>query len=85
MVLATSYMNYVPTNDLVNVSKVWKPGRSLAMKQKDDEARVVLRKLFLVARSRALSEKVNRGAGMNCITQQQSALRSRRWPEFAMS
>jgi agmatine deiminase len=75
MVLATSYVNYVPTNDLVIVSKFWKPGRPLAMKQKDDEARAILRKLFPGREiARVYSENVNRGGGgMNCITQQQPA------------
>src|SRR5262249_38398581 len=36
-VWASSYVNYVPTNDLVLVSKFWKPGRSLETKRRDDE------------------------------------------------
>ncbi len=74
-VWAASYVNYVPTNDLVLVSKFWKPGRSLETKIRDDEARVVLERVFpgreIVP---VYSENVNRGGGgMNCITQQQPA------------
>ena len=35
----SSYVNYVPTNDLVLVSRFWKPGRSLESSAKDDAAR----------------------------------------------
>ncbi len=72
---ASSYVNYVPTNDLVIVSKFWKPGRSLAIRKRDDEAVAVLKGLFpgreVVS---VFSENVNRGGGgLNCITQQQPA------------
>jgi agmatine deiminase len=70
-----SYVNYVPTNGLVLVSKFWKPGRPLEMRRRDEEARAVLAELFpgreIVS---VYSENVNRGGGgMNCITQQQPA------------
>ncbi len=70
-----SYVNYVPTNDLVLVSRFWKPGRSLRIKRKDDEAVDVLRELFPGREIvQVYSENVNRGGGgMNCITQQQPA------------
>ena len=69
-----SYVNYVPTNDLVIVSRFWKPGRS-PIKRRDDEARDVLRALFPGREIvQVYSENVNRGGGgMNCITQQQPA------------
>ena len=41
-----SYVNYVPTNDLVMVARFWRPGRSLRIRRKDDEAANVLRELF---------------------------------------
>ena len=68
-------MNYVPTNDLILVSRFWKPGRSLTIKKRDDEARDVLRELFPGREIvQVYSENVNRGGGgMNCITQQQPA------------
>ena len=72
---ASSYVNYVPTNDLVIVSKFWKPGRSREIKARDDEAVAVLKRLFPGREIvQAYSENVNRGGGgFNCITQQQPA------------
>jgi agmatine deiminase len=72
---ASSYVNYVPTNDLVIVSKFWKPGRSLQIKARDDEAVAVIGRLFPGREVvQAYSENVNRGGGgFNCITQQQPA------------
>ena len=72
---ASSYVNYVPTNDLVIVSKFWKPGRSREIKARDDEAVAVMRTLFPGREIvQAYSENVNRGGGgFNCITQQQPA------------
>ena len=72
---ASSYVNYVPTNDLVIVSKFWKPGRSAEIKSRDDEAVAVIRRLFPGREVvQAYSENVNRGGGgFNCITQQQPA------------
>jgi agmatine deiminase len=71
----SSYVNYVPTNDLVLVPRFWKPGRPLAVKKKDDEARDVLKSLFPGRRIvQVYPENVIRGGGgMNCITQQQPA------------
>ena len=72
---ASSYVNYVPTNDLIIVSKFWKPGRSGDIKARDDEAVAVLKRLFPGREIvQAYSENVNRGGGgFNCITQQQPA------------
>jgi agmatine deiminase len=74
-VWAASYVNYAPTNNLVLVSKFWKPGRSIEIKKRDDEARAVLKELFPGREvAQVYSENVNRGGGgMNCITQQQPA------------
>ena len=73
--LPASYVNYVPTNDLVIVSKFWKPGRSLETRRRDEEARAVLKELFPGREvAQVYTENVNRGGGgMNCITQQQPA------------
>jgi agmatine deiminase len=70
-----SYVNYVPTNDLVIVPRLWKPGRPLDVKRRDDEARDVLRGLFPGREIvQVYAENVIRGGGgMNCITQQQPA------------
>jgi agmatine deiminase len=70
-----SYLNYVPTNDLVLAPKFWKPGRPLEALKKDTAARIIL-KHALPGREvvQIHSENVNRGGGgMNCITQQQPA------------
>jgi len=74
-VWASSYVNYVPTNDLVLVSKFWKPGRPHEIRERDQQAREVLRELFPGREIvQVYSENVNRGGGgMNCITQQQPA------------
>ena len=42
----SSYVNYVPTNDLVVVSRFWKPGRVREIKRRDEEAVAVLAALF---------------------------------------
>jgi Porphyromonas-type peptidyl-arginine deiminase len=70
-----SYVNYVPTNDLVLIPHFWKPGRSREYKKKDDEARAVLEELFPGRQIvQVYAENVIRGGGgMNCITQQQPA------------
>ncbi len=70
-----SYVNYVPTNDLVIVSKFWRPGRSLETWKRDNEARAVLKELFPGREiAQVYADNVNRGGGgMNCITQQQPA------------
>ena len=74
-VWAASYVNYVPTNDLVIVSKFWKPGRSSEVRRRDAEARAVLQDLFPGRTiAQVYTENINRGGGgMNCITQQQPA------------
>jgi hypothetical protein len=70
-----SYVNYVPTNDLVLVPEFWAPGRPLQARKKDAEARAVLNRAFPGREIVSIrSENVNRGGGgMNCITQQQPA------------
>lgn len=70
-----SYVNYVPTNDLVIVSRFWRPGRPLEMWNRDFEATHVLQRAFPGREIvQVYSENVNRGGGgMNCITQQQPA------------
>jgi agmatine deiminase len=74
-VWAASYVNYVATNDLVLVSKFWKPGRPLEMWRRDREARDALAAAFPGREVvQVFSENVNRGGGgLNCITQQQPA------------
>jgi agmatine deiminase len=70
-----SYVNYVPTNDLVIVSKFWRPGLSFEIWKRDKEAREVLEEVFPGRKiAQVYAENINRGGGgMNCITQQQPA------------
>jgi agmatine deiminase len=70
-----SYVNYVPTNDLVIVSKFWRPGLSREILRRDNEARDVLEQAFPGREVvQVYAENINRGGGgMNCITQQQPA------------
>ncbi len=70
-----SYVNYVPTNDLVLVPKFWRPGRPLESLLKDTAARAILKHAFPGREVvQVHSENINRGGGaMNCITQQQPA------------
>jgi hypothetical protein len=70
-----SYINYVPTNDLVLLPKFWKPGRPLPSLVKDVAARATLKYAFPGREVvQIYSENINRGGGgMNCITQQQPA------------
>jgi agmatine deiminase len=70
-----SYVNYVPTNDLVIVSKFWRPGLSIEIWKRDKEAREVLEEVFPGRKiEQVYAENINRGGGgMNCITQQQPA------------
>jgi agmatine deiminase len=72
-----SYVNYVPTNDLVLVPRFWRPGRSLEVKERDEAARITLEKLFLGRKiiQVPIENVVRGGGGMNCITQQQPASR----------
>jgi agmatine deiminase len=73
----SSYVNYVPTNDLVLAPQFWKPGRPLESLRKDGQARDVLRRVFPGRRLVPLHPEnvVRGGGGMNCITQQQPASR----------
>jgi hypothetical protein len=68
-------VNYVPTNDLVIVSKFWRPGLPFEILKRDNEARAVLEEVFPGRKiAQVYAENVNRGGGgMNCITQQQPA------------
>ena len=70
-----SYINYVPTNDLVLVPRFWKPGRSLETKKRDADAAKVLEALFpgRTIVQVHIENVVRGGGGMNCITQQQPA------------
>jgi agmatine deiminase len=70
-----SYVNYVPTNDLVLVPQFWKSGRSIESRTRDEEAREVLGEVFPGRKIVPVHPEnlVRGGGGMNCITQQQPA------------
>jgi hypothetical protein len=70
-----SYVNYVPTNDVVLVPRFWKPGRPFEVRRRDEEARDVLSALFPGREIVQISADnvIRGGGGMNCITQQQPA------------
>jgi agmatine deiminase len=74
-VWAASYVNYVPTNNLVLVARYWKPGRAEEVRVRDNAAVAALRQAFPGRDVVQVDiENVNRGGGgMNCITQQQPA------------
>jgi agmatine deiminase len=70
-----SYVNYVPSNDLLLIPKFWKPGRPLRMLERDAEAREILADLFPGREVNQINADnvIRGGGGMNCITQQMPA------------
>jgi agmatine deiminase len=72
-IMAASYMNYLVTNDVVLLPKYWKPGRSLKIKLKDEQARLALQQAFPERQIIQIDpENVNvGGGGMHCITHDQ--------------
>jgi len=70
-----SYVNYVPTNDVVLLAKYGSPGGDAERRQRDHEAATVIRMAFPGRKVIQIDiANVNRGGGgMNCITQQQPA------------
>jgi agmatine deiminase len=72
-VAAASYMNFLITNGQVITSAFWKPGRSQLVRQKDELAQAILKRMFPTRTIVAIDvEAVNwGGGGIHCITQQQ--------------
>jgi hypothetical protein len=70
-----SYVNYVPTNDVVLLAKYGSPGGDAERRERDSEAAAVIRTAFPGRKLVQIDiANVNRGGGgMNCITQQQPA------------
>ncbi|GAB3319286.1 agmatine deiminase [Larkinella ripae] len=71
-VLAASYMNYVVTNEVVLVPKLYKPGRDASLQQKDEAFKLLIQSLYP---NRKVTQIENDaitvgGGGMHCITQQ---------------
>jgi agmatine deiminase len=73
--LAASYLNFVVANGIVLVPSYWKEGRSEIVKQKDEAAQEVLRRVFPGRRIVPINpENINAGGGgMHCIVQQMPA------------
>ena len=44
--MATSYVNFLITNELVLIPKYYKPGRSEEYLKTDEEARLIIEKLY---------------------------------------
>jgi agmatine deiminase len=74
--IATSYLNFLVTNDIVLMSSYWKPGRPEIMKQKDQQAENILKQAFPGRRVITLNVEVlnESGGGIHCATQQQPAV-----------
>jgi agmatine deiminase len=73
--LAASYLNFVVANEVVLVPSYWKEGRAETVKQKDEAAQEVLRRVFPGRRIVPINpENINAGGGgMHCIVQQMPA------------
>jgi agmatine deiminase len=70
---AASYMNFVITNGVVLVSKYWREGLPEREREKDEQARATLQRLFpdrRIVQIPALPVNFS-GGGMHCIVQQQ--------------
>lgn len=70
---AIGYINYFVSNETVLIPKYWMPGMSLSQKHKDEEARLIIQKMFpgrRVIQIYAIS--INRGGGgIHCMTHEQ--------------
>ena len=78
-VAAASYMNFLITNGQVITSAFWKPGRSQLVKQKDELAQAILKRMFPTRTIVSIdAEAISWGGGStHCITQQQLKSRSK--------
>ena len=72
---ATSYLNYVITNDVILLPAYWQQGRPVSMKKKDRQARAIMERYFPKREIIQLDPTTLNflGGGMHCITQQQPA------------
>ncbi|MEA2040356.1 MAG: agmatine deiminase family protein [Thermodesulfobacteriota bacterium] len=73
VVPATSYCNFLISNGIVLAQKYWEPGMPVSIRQKDEDAKKVLQKLFpnrevVTITTTALNFG---GGGIHCATQQQ--------------
>ncbi len=70
VVYASSYMNFLITNDLVLTSKFYRPGLPIALKEKDRRAAAILQNLFPTRKIKPLQTRAINlgGGGIHCIT-----------------
>jgi agmatine deiminase len=75
VILASSYINYLVTNDLVLMAKYFKPGRSTSMLRKDILAKTILKRAYPTKEIIQLDVDILNagGGGIHCITQQMPA------------
>jgi agmatine deiminase len=71
-ILAASYLNFLISNDVVLISKYWKEGRDLKMKERDEQVLKQFKEMFPNREIlQVFTEDVNvNGGGMHCISQQ---------------
>lgn len=70
---ASSYLNFLITNNLVLGAKYWKPGLPESIRKTDEEAKAILETLF-PERKVVLIDAMRfnwNGGGIHCVTQQQ--------------
>ncbi|MDO9053098.1 MAG: agmatine deiminase family protein [Gallionella sp.] len=74
---ATSYLNYVISNDVILLPAYWHKGRPLSTRKKDQQAMAIMKKYFPERKIIQLDPTTLNflGGGMHCITQQQPVIR----------
>jgi agmatine deiminase len=77
VILPRSYMNFVISNGVVLEEAYWRPGRPESTRRKDEQARLILQRLFPARTVIQLhAENLNRGGGgMHCATQEQPSVK----------
>ncbi|MBL7745758.1 MAG: agmatine deiminase family protein, partial [Chitinophagaceae bacterium] len=75
---AASYVNFFVSNKVVLMPKYWKPGMSEIQKQKDEEAKRLLQKLFPERKVvQIYTLTINRGGGgLHCMTHEQPLMKN---------
>lgn len=78
ILISASYMNFFISNGVVLEAAYWEKGRPGSMRRKDEQARIVLQRLFPGRRIVQIhAENLNYGGGgMHCSTLQQPAVKT---------